>query len=878
MIHRQRYWGLLISVMGGALGFFSPLLFPYSDAAITNWQITQVEKSAASSAIVVVELERDGPLKCGTQSWNRLALVDMMTALSEAHASVIAPLLSLSRPASPQCGGILGDAKLTESIHHDNIVISADSATFFTQYTKAMGHTDLGLDIDDVLRLMPSTTHENGKTVLPWGHVVSQTYKDQTSNGTGAYTNTLNTSGWLRWSNQTYTKFSDSQILALKESSISTLPSIVQDKIVVLIPKDHTRFLINTPFGEKIPAPYAHIEVLQNALSESTLRPVSTTFLIIVICILAWGCNLIIMANPLRMGLRAIVTLSLLYGTLMWGMLRTVGILLPILAPMMTICCTTALMGAWKIWSQQNQTRSRITNLEKKIAELKRALIAKEQRLASLALPLQTSAQTNGLPAPQLHPLQTSLVQAQRLWHEAQKEIVHSRRKLQELETQLTLLRRNQSPHIPEMTDTLEAGNQNLQQQCHAMGIVTRDPHILNIFADLKKAAHTSSPILLTGETGTGKEVFAKAVHRLSPHADGPLVAVNVAAIRPELFESELFGHARGAYTGAVGAKGFVETASHGTLFLDEIGEISMQAQAKLLRLLENQTYYRVGDAKIRTAHIRIVAATNRDLWHETQEGCFRADLYFRLNAFSFRIPPLRERSPEDRQLLVQYFIQNIAEQLGREDIRLSQGAMDTLVAAPWPGNLRELKHTLTQAATLTDNGLITEENLKIKSRSSHPSSTRNADDRAANEHLLRSTGHVVCSDDHTILAILREHHFDMQTTAKALQWDRSTVTQRLKGIGFQALVRHHGNIESASQELAGKASLAPRVRDKLRDYYQNLIPVHQQAATFEEALTDCRRRMKNLPDRYFTAVETLLRWSREAKAGELNPPLSSTP
>ncbi|MEC4673354.1 MAG: CHASE2 domain-containing protein, partial [Nitrospirota bacterium] len=273
MIHRQQHWGLLISAIGAAFGFFSPVLFPFSDAAITNWQITQVGKPSASSAIVVIELAPDGPLNCGIQSWDRLALADLMMELSKAQASVIAPLFPLSGPASPQCGGILGDAKLTESIQHDNVVISANNANFFIQSAKSIGHTNLGLDIDDVLRLAPSTILETDQTVLPWGHVVSQTYKHLTLDRNQANKNHFKTSGWLRWSDQTYTKFSDTKILALKKSNISTLQRIVQDKIVVLVPKEHSRFTINTPFGEKLAAPYAHIEVLQDSLSGNTLKP-----------------------------------------------------------------------------------------------------------------------------------------------------------------------------------------------------------------------------------------------------------------------------------------------------------------------------------------------------------------------------------------------------------------------------------------------------------------------------------------------------------------------------------------------------------------------------------------------------------------------------
>ena len=402
-------------------------------------------------------------------------------------------MFPLSGPASPQCGGILGDAKLTESIHHDNVVISADNANFFTQSAKSIGHTNLGLDIDDVLRLAPSTILETDQTVLPWGHVVSQTYKNLTLDRKHANKNHFKTSGWLRWSDQTYTKFSDTKILALKKSNISTLQRIVQDKIVILVPKEHTRFTINTPFGEKLAAPYAHIEVLQDSLSGNTLKPVSTVFLILVVSIFAGGSSVIMLSNPLRMGLMAIMAMSLLYGTLAWTMLTTMGILLPIFAPLIAVFCTTGLTGTLKILLQQSHAKSLTTKLEQKIAELNHELGAKEQHSANLAHLLQTPGQTTGLSSKQQHHLQASFEWAQKQWREAQTEIENSRGKLHELEAQLSLLRRNQSPHSPKIADNLGPEKNDLQHQCHALGIVTRDPQILKMFADLKKAANTLS-------------------------------------------------------------------------------------------------------------------------------------------------------------------------------------------------------------------------------------------------------------------------------------------------------------------------------------------------------------------------------------------------
>jgi len=237
--------------------------------------------------------------------------------------------------------------------------------------------------------------------------------------------------------------------------------------------------------------------------------------------------------------------------------------------------------------------------------------------------------------------------------------------------------------------------------------VTLADPAMIQIYDLIKRLARSTLPILIQGDTGVGKEFAAAAVHAFSARADQPFVSINCAAIPEHLAESELFGHERGAFTGAVSAKaGQLEIASGGTVFLDEVGELSLAVQAKLLRVLETHELQRVGEMRPRTADIRIVAATNRDLAAEVEADRFRRDLFFRLGAAQVVIPPLRDR-PRDLALLAQRMFVDACARLGRRPISLTVAATQALFLHAWPGNVRELKNAMEYAASAApDNAL----------------------------------------------------------------------------------------------------------------------------------------------------------------------------
>ncbi len=243
------------------------------------------------------------------------------------------------------------------------------------------------------------------------------------------------------------------------------------------------------------------------------------------------------------------------------------------------------------------------------------------------------------------------------------------------------------------------------EQECRfvCQGLIASDPKMTAVLDLARKVAPTNATVLLTGESGTGKEVVARCIHANSARAQRVFVPVNCAALTPALIESELFGHERGAFTGAVGQhQGRFERAQGGTLFLDEIGELDGNLQAKLLRVLQEKTFERVGGTRLIAADVRVIAATNRDLKRRVAEGAFREDLYYRVNRFPLEIPPLRERAA-DIEPLANHFLRRAARELGKPAPAPTRAAVEALLAYRWPGNVRELENLMERMAILCE-------------------------------------------------------------------------------------------------------------------------------------------------------------------------------
>ncbi len=243
-------------------------------------------------------------------------------------------------------------------------------------------------------------------------------------------------------------------------------------------------------------------------------------------------------------------------------------------------------------------------------------------------------------------------------------------------------------------------------------GMVGRSPAWIEVRRVIEKAAASPFSVLITGETGTGKELVARAIHRISPRRDGPFLKINCAAVPPTLWEAEMFGYEKGAFTGAAQSKpGRFELADGGTFFLDEVGEVPPAVQGKLLRVLQDGEFERVGGVKTLTADLRLICASNRDLKRETDRGRFREDLFYRINGIPVHLPPLRDRR-EDLPPLAEYFLARSCGELGVPRKTLSPGILDSMERYPWPGNIRELENALARAVALSEGGEITPADL----------------------------------------------------------------------------------------------------------------------------------------------------------------------
>ncbi|MBA2271164.1 MAG: PEP-CTERM-box response regulator transcription factor [Verrucomicrobiota bacterium] len=296
-------------------------------------------------------------------------------------------------------------------------------------------------------------------------------------------------------------------------------------------------------------------------------------------------------------------------------------------------------------------------------------------------------------------------------------------------------------------------------------------PQMQGIFSFIRKVATATAPVLLLGESGTGKEMAALAIHRRSARKDGPFIPINCNAIPENLLESELFGHEKGAFTGAhMQRKGLVENASGGTLFLDEIGDLPPSIQVKLLRFLQEQRFQRVGGRQEIESDARVVAATNADLESSIKEGKFREDLYFRLAVVVLKLPPLRERT-DDTVILAQEFLQRYAAQNNRKNLAFSPGALRAMKLHQWSGNVRELQNRVKRAVIMADGRRITEQDLELTSAAGSGTATLKEARESVERELIEAT--------------LKRHSGKISSAAAELGVSRPTLYELMEKLGL---------------------------------------------------------------------------------------------
>ncbi len=324
---------------------------------------------------------------------------------------------------------------------------------------------------------------------------------------------------------------------------------------------------------------------------------------------------------------------------------------------------------------------------------------------------------------------------------------------------------------------------ERVQRDSGFANLIGSGPAMRRVFETIQKVAETDLTVLIRGESGTGKELVAQALHDRSARRGRPFVAVNCAAISRELVESELFGHEKGAFTGADARRaGRFEAAEGGTIFLDEIGDMPLETQAKVLRVLEERSFERVGGTRPIAVDVRVVAATHRNLEKDVEKGSFREDLYYRLKVVEIDLPPLRERL-EDVPALVDRCLALVADRLGREKCRIDAEALAHLARHAWPGNVRELRNAIEQAAVLCSDGAIQVDDLRLGESSAAPAGTAPAPGVSFAE-AKRSA--VEGFEREYLLAALRRNGGNISRTAESIGMVRQSLQQKIRELGLR--------------------------------------------------------------------------------------------
>ncbi len=596
----------------------------------------------------------------------------------------------------------------------------------------------------------------------------------------------------------------------------------LKDKLVIVDAASPTVPIIEaTPLTDGLPAALVHVTVAENIVYRHILRgtpPWLQGLILLVMMFMAW---LLWRKERIRfvssMGL-GVLLVYLSVAVLLFSVFR---IILPLIYPILGFILTMAYGGLVKSRHLRTQDRVESRLLEARIAQKHDQLEEAQTRLVELESRL----------ASELEEKKALSEQSQQLAEEKQAALLTLEKQIRDLEAY----------RIPKK----DISKAQYREIVHAPA-----SKMVSMLELVDKIGSDDIPVLIQGETGTGKELIARAIHRTSHRKNAPFVAINCGALPETLLESELFGHEKGSFTGAHSRRrGRFELADGGTLFLDEITETAPAFQARLLRVLQDGTFERLGGERTLKANVRIIAATNKDLKSEVDKGTFREDLFYRLQGFTLTIPPLRER-PDDIPVLARHFLRKH----GFDDIStISDRTHELMRDYRWPGNVRELENVVRRAAILAKSEgreMIQQVDLPQEIRESHPSSLPHTMYHPLEEQIL------------TMLRAFRFSRSAISQTARTLDnRDRGTITEYFRGFCFEYLVKHDYDMHRAARDIAGSddEDIIQRVEAKMRGYLHNLRPFLQpdrKRSPESESSLSCYR---GLPKKYHTYLDHVL-------------------
>jgi transcriptional regulator with GAF, ATPase, and Fis domain/CHASE2 domain-containing sensor protein len=847
----------------------------------------------ADPRIVLVDIDDDSIDRIGRWPWDRAYHAKMIDLLSKSGAAVIGYDILFSQPGKADEDRTLLDALARAGNVVSPVGIELDRNTPSLYLAKReigalqgiretgtmLGHISSNRDLDGTIRRVPLVV-DSGEELVPafslaileryfrapmdkvviepGKHIVLKGQNNPSPDRSGDLEIPIDRQGTLlinyvgRWTD-TFSHFSFADLLeaGTTDEGRQALSEFLRGKICIVSNTATGYDLKPIPYEKDYPGGGIHANAVNTVLTGLYLRPAQGLVSIGVVFLLSILTSVLSIRTRWWLGLIWSGLIGAVYVFLS-VLAFSKGYVLEILAPVSAV----ALTGSVCLLYQNYLSRRHVIELVRE-----KARIGETLRDVTDALRINEASLTHD--REELSRLMDEIRQVRNEENEKFIRIKHLEAALDQANSDREKLLRKKAALEEKVADFLmaPAGEPNsvtgeweiIRQECAHHGIITQNTQVLEAFKRAKRAAVTKDCVLILGETGTGKELFARAIYKMSSRSNKPFVTVNVPSLQDNLIESELFGHKKGAFTGAISDKmGMFKRADGGTIFLDEIGDMKIELQTKLLRVLETGQVDSVGGSAPVFVDVRIIAATNRDLESEVRLGNFREDLYYRLMVVPVHIPPLRER-PEDVEFLADYFLKELNLEQNRKLKGFSVEAMNRIKRHPWAGNVRELKNAVHRGSTNAGAEVISVGDLQL-AEARISVNVYGKDDRK------EATMEADPISDEDFLDLVRNNRFSISKTAEDIRLARGTVGNRFKGICFGILARCNGDIKQAAEVICAGKSGADTVEQMVGEYYHNLLAMIRGFDNCSDALNECRRRSgKNLPQRYFQSVDYLV-------------------